>query len=105
MNPYRLLGVHRQSSDEEIYAAYKAAARSSHPDAGGRAEDFIPVAAAWAVLGDRNKRSQWLRAALARYKLCHGCKGAGALYRQRGLTQRVWQGCATCHGAGVIIHE
>lgn len=38
---------------EEIKRAYRKRAKETHPDAGGRAEDFIAVRAAWAALSKK----------------------------------------------------
>ena len=33
-NPYAVLGLSQQASEEEIVSAYRRAARASHPDSG-----------------------------------------------------------------------
>ena len=43
----------------EIKAAYKQAAKSAHPDAGGSNEKMQEVNAAWEVLGNAQKRAEY----------------------------------------------
>jgi len=60
-DPYRLLGLARGATDEEIRAAYRRLAKQLHPDLNpGRrgAEDrFKQVSAAYALLSDPQKRA------------------------------------------------
>jgi DnaJ-domain-containing protein 1 len=46
-DPYEVLGVRSDSPVEVIEGAYKALAKKHHPDAGGDAEAFKAVQAAW----------------------------------------------------------
>ncbi len=61
---YEVLGVARSASQEEIRAAYRALARSLHPDvnkAADAAEKFAEVQSAYDVLGEPDKRAQYDR--------------------------------------------
>ena len=49
-DPYAVLGVRRGASEAEIHAAYRAAVRRTHPDAGGDASAFESVQEAYDVL-------------------------------------------------------
>jgi len=63
---YEVLGIPPQASAAEVRAAYRAAARSVHPDAGGSPVAMQAVNAAWRVLGDPGRRAAYdatLRAA------------------------------------------
>jgi curved DNA-binding protein CbpA len=64
-DPYRLLGVARGATDEEVRAAYRRLAKQLHPDLNpGRrgAEDrFKQVSAAYALLSDPQKRARFDR--------------------------------------------
>lgn len=57
---YDILGVGRSASDDEIKKAYRKLAHKYHPDkSGGDAEKFKEINAAYQVLSDKSKRSQY----------------------------------------------
>lgn len=59
-----MLGVDPRSSDAEIRRAYLSLARRFHPDANpGGEERMRAINEAWAILGDRERRSAWDRGA------------------------------------------
>lgn len=53
---YKVLGVSRTATDEEIKKAYRKLARTNHPDAGGDEEKFKEINEAYEVLSDKKKR-------------------------------------------------
>ena len=53
---YKVLGVSRNATDEEIKKAYRKLARTNHPDAGGDEEKFKEINEAYEVLSDKKKR-------------------------------------------------
>lgn len=55
-DPYTVLGVGRTADAAAIKRAYRKRSKESHPDAGGKAEDFHDVAAAHRILSDPVKR-------------------------------------------------
>ena len=59
MDLYDVLGVDKRASRKEIKSAYYKKARESHPDAGGRADDFQKAVTAYSVLVDDGKRAQY----------------------------------------------
>jgi curved DNA-binding protein CbpA len=62
VNPYAVLGIDPGASDTEIRRAYLALARRFHPDANpGGEERMRAINEAWAILGDRARRSAWDR--------------------------------------------
>lgn len=59
---YKILGVEKSASADEIKQAYRKLALKYHPDKGGGAESeakFKEASEAYAVLSDSNKRSQY----------------------------------------------
>jgi curved DNA-binding protein CbpA len=59
MSLYDDLGVEKTASDEEIKAAYKRAAKRTHPDVGGNAADFEKIKLARTVLLNPNARKKY----------------------------------------------
>lgn len=55
-NPYEILGVRRDASDEQIKAAYRRRAKSTHPDSGGDTTAFGRVQKAYELLLDPVRR-------------------------------------------------
>jgi DnaJ domain len=58
---YDVLGVPPSATQAEVRAAYRAAARDHHPDAGGDAGRMRALNVAWAVLGDPVRRAAYDR--------------------------------------------
>lgn len=62
-DPYKVLGVDRKASEEEIRKAYRALAKKYHPDLNvedkSAEERFKEIAAAYDILGDADKRRRY----------------------------------------------
>jgi DnaJ-class molecular chaperone len=57
---YKILGVNKNASEEEIKKAFRKLAHVHHPDKGGGNEaKFKEASEAYAVLSDKNKRAQY----------------------------------------------
>lgn len=56
MNHYETLNIRPDATPDEIKSAYRAKANETHPDKGGKADDFAPVAAAYKTLIDPELR-------------------------------------------------
>lgn len=59
---YEILGVSKNATDEEIKRAFRVLAKKYHPDVNkeaGASEKFKEIGEAYAVLSDKNKRSQY----------------------------------------------
>ncbi len=59
MNPYHILNVDKDSTQEEIKAAYQRLRSSSHPDRGGEASMFDKIQKAYEILSDSERRKQF----------------------------------------------
>ncbi len=59
MDYYKLLGVPRNASQEDIKKAYRKLASKHHPDKGGDAEQFKEIQKAYETLSDPQKRNQY----------------------------------------------
>lgn len=59
---YKILGVSRNASEEEVKKAYRKLAHQYHPDkAGGDERRFKEINEAYQILSDREKRAQYDR--------------------------------------------
>ncbi|RLC37998.1 MAG: molecular chaperone DnaJ [Candidatus Nealsonbacteria bacterium] len=58
---YKILGVPRNASQEEIKKAYRRLAHKYHPDKGGDEKKFKEINEAYQVLGNPQKRAQYDR--------------------------------------------
>ncbi|MBU3901286.1 molecular chaperone DnaJ [Patescibacteria group bacterium] len=56
---YKILGVSKNASSEEIKRAYRRLAQEHHPDKGGNQEKFKEINEAYQVLSDPQKRGQY----------------------------------------------
>src|SRR3989339_2189326 len=61
-NYYKILGVEKEASEEDIKKAYRKLAHEYHPDkAGGNANKFKEISEAYEILSDREKRTKYDR--------------------------------------------
>jgi curved DNA-binding protein len=58
-NPYQTLGVDRAATADQIKQAYRRLAMKHHPDKGGDLRQFQEIQAAYELLSDPQKRSQY----------------------------------------------
>jgi hypothetical protein len=77
-DPYAVLGVPATATQVEIRAAYRAAARRFHPDAGGSADEMQRLNVAWHVLQDPGRRAAYDRSVLETRRGRAGAAATGA---------------------------
>lgn len=58
-NPYEILEVNADATDEEIKKAYRKKAQESHPDKGGDTELFQEISKAYSILSNAEKRDHF----------------------------------------------
>ena len=56
---YKLLGIKRGATRDEVRKAYRRKAKTSHPDSGGSVEQFGVLATAHEVLSDARRREKY----------------------------------------------
>lgn len=61
-NPWKILGVSKLASFDEIKAAFRKASKQAHPDHGGSKEKMQEILAAWAVLNKLHKATEAAKA-------------------------------------------
>lgn len=59
MNPYTILEVSPQASDEEIKKQFRKLAQQNHPDRGGNEEKFKQINLAYSILSDPVRRKHF----------------------------------------------
>lgn len=105
INPWKILGVHRESTEPEIKARYKALMMEHHPDKGGSADEAAKITEAYKTLMDK----ELVRQATATLEVlgapCPTCKGKGYTFKQRGLTERKTNPCGLCGGRGILVER
>lgn len=106
MNPWRVLGVHQKSSDEDVQAAFHKLAKKWHPDKrGGDKQRFAEAAMAYGLLKTRTARRKFLDLSPLYGQRCPTCLGAGGKSKTKSITEKEFISCNTCHGAGYLITE
>jgi len=81
---YKILGISRTASDEEIKSAYRKLAHKYHPDkSGGDEAKFKQVNEAYRVLSNKEKRAQYDRFG----RVFDGAQGGGPGFDPRGFSQ------------------
>lgn len=103
MNPWKILGVNRAMSTDDIHAAYIKLARRYHPDVSQDKQQFSVITGAYALLKDKEETKAFIAQLKAIGTECAVCKGQGATYKQCGLISRHTYTCENCEGSGIIL--
>ena len=85
---YEVLGVSKNASEDEIKSAFRKLAKKYHPDINkdpDAPEKFKEAQEAYAVLSDKNKRSQYDQFGHAAFQGANGFGGAGGAYDFSGF--------------------
>lgn len=101
-NPYKVLGVHRGSTDAEIKAEYYRLSGALHPDkapAGASADPFIEVSNAYHDIRSESKRNALNELMRFTADPCQDCSTNGCykVRRKGGTEVRI---CPHCDGCG-----
>lgn len=59
INPYKILGLGADATDDDVKRAYREKAKAEHPDAGGDRNRFALVKLAKDILSDPKRRQQY----------------------------------------------
>ena len=96
---YKILGVSRDASQDEIKKAYYKLAHEHHPDKGGEEEKFKEINEAYQVLSNKDKRAQY-----DRFGSAFNNNGAGGGFNANNMN---WQDFAQGFGgqAGFNIED
>lgn len=104
LNPWKILDVHRKSTDRQIYAAYIKAAKKHHPDMKkGNRDKFDITVEAYRAIRDRKARGDYITKVLYSCKPCEVCRGDGVKSSSKGLTEKTYTACEACSGSGFTI--
>jgi len=105
MNPWKILGVHRKSSDEDIKDAYYKIAKRYHPDMiRGNMNVFQTANLAYLLIKSKHARSAFLFK-IGGSKQCAKCRGTGVSSKSKSLTSKEYTACNGCGGSGFVIKE
>jgi DnaJ-class molecular chaperone len=109
-NPYKVLGVNRSSTDQQVAEAFRAIAWRHHPDRVVRGSDAEQAHHA-AVFAEASQAMSLVRTSRDRdvfdsklgptYRMCE-CRGFGATIRTKSIKVRELTTCPTCEGLGRI---
>lgn len=109
-NPYRVLGVNRSSTDQQVAEAFRAIAWQHHPDRvvrGTEAEQshhasvFAEASQALSLVRTARDRDAFDAKLGPTYVLCK-CRGFGATIRTVSIKVRELTTCPACEGLGRI---
>ena len=103
INPWKVLGVHRGSTLEEVKVAYRDLMKANHPDAGGTQQAAAEITQCYKALTSPVVLKSYLDTLNVLGTPCQPCKGRGFTYKSKGLTDRVTTACTCCGGRGILV--
>jgi len=106
INPWKILKVHRKSSERDIRMSYIKLAQKHHPDMrSGDKDMFHKINAAYSILKNDEVRKNFIDVLKIKAKKCEDCNGSGCKTKSVSMTTKTHTPCKTCYGAGHIIKE
>jgi len=106
MTHYKILGVSKAATPEEIKLAHRKLAMQNHPDLQGmdskKADAMADFNVAYNVLKDPKRRKEYDKQLLLHNKPCSKCKGAGVTMKQKGFSKKIAEVCTACDGGGIV---
>ena len=79
MNYYKVLGVDENASQDEIKKAFRKMSLKHHPDRGGDAEQFKKINEAYQILGDNEKRREYMLRGKSPFVNMNGMNGMNGM--------------------------
>lgn len=102
-NPYRVLGVHRGNTDQEIKSSHRLLCMQYHPDReGGDQNMFMGVQAAFQEIRNAEARKQTVLRMAAMMEQCPACEGKGEKRKLKNFKLVSREVCSGCWGCGFI---
>lgn len=105
MNPWLVLGVHRDTPQEELKTKYRDLMREHHPDVGGTQDRAAEITTAYKILSTPTLLKSHLDVLSVLGTPCTTCGGKGYSYKQRGFTDRITKPCTACGGRGLTLKD
>lgn len=107
---FEMLGVHKNSTVEEVTARRAAIAWMIHPDhfakddrrAKAASEYMARVNAAHSILTDKARKLRYMAELATGRSLCPTCQGAGFVAKQKGFKAKEISNCTVCGGSGLL---
>lgn len=106
VNHYKVLGVHKLSTEAEIKEAHRKLASPLHPDHTGndplKAAKMTELNVSYNVLKQEKTRKEFDKQLALFGGKCPTCEGAAYVVKQKGFSKKIKTPCPACAGCGVV---